>query len=469
MNAPAVRPNDAAARTWEQDRAHFVHPWTHFDSFQRDGSLVIQEGRGSHVWDAQGRRYLDGIGGLWCITLGYGNEEMAEAMAEQVRRLAYFSTFVDTTNQPAAELAATLARLAPGDLNRVLFSCSGSDANDTAVRLAHYYFGRQGKFEKRHVISRIDAYHGSTLLGMSLTGRAMDRAPEFHYLSDLVHHVASPNPYRRPEGMTVEQFRDHLVAELEAKILEIGPERVAAFIAEPILGAGGVIVPPPGYHRATRELCRKYDVLYISDEVVTSFGRLGEWFASEAVFGIEPDIIVTAKGISSGYIPLAATIYSERIHEVIAAPSPDAWFTHGFTYSGHPVACVAGLKNIEIMERRDILGHVRRVGPYLQARLAELRDLPLVGDVRGSHFMQCTEYVADKASKRLLPDEVNVGKRISDHCERHGVIVRPLAHLNILSPPLVLTRGEADQLVEGLAAGIRATADDLVRAGVRLS
>ena len=469
MNAPATLTNDPARRTWQQDRAHFVHPWTHFESFQRDGSLVIERGSGSHVYDAAGRRYLDGIGGLWCITLGYGNNEMAEAMAEQVKKLAYFSTFVDTTNPPAAELAAKLAALAPGDLNRVLFACTGSDANDTAVRLAHYYFGRQGRFEKRHIISRIDAYHGSTLLGMSLTGRAMDRAPEFHYLSDIVHHVSSPNPYRRPDGMTVDAFRDHLVAELEAKILEIGPERVAAFIAEPILGAGGIIVPPPGYHRATRELCRKYDVLYISDEVVTSFGRLGEWFASEAVFGIEPDIIVTAKGISSGYIPLAATIYSERIHEVIAAPSPHAWFTHGFTYSGHPVACVAGLKNIEIMQRHDILGHVRKVGPYLQARLQELTDLPMVGDQRGSHFMQCTEYVADKATKRLLPDEVNVGKRISDHCEQNGVIVRPLAHLNILSPPLVMTRGEVDQLVEGLAAGIRATADDLVREGVRLS
>ncbi len=469
MNAPVKLANDPATVTWEQDRAHFVHPWTHFDSFKRDGSLVIEGGQGSHVVDAQGRRYLDGIGGLWCMTLGHGNDELADAMAAQARKLAYFSTFVDTTNPPAAQLAAELAALAPGDLNRVLFACTGSDANDTAIRLAHYYFGRQGRFEKRHVISRIDGYHGSTLLGMSLTGRAMDKAPEFHYLHDFVHHVASPNPYRRPAGMTVEQFRDQLVAELEAKILAIGPERVAAFIAEPILGAGGVIVPPPGYHQATLALCRKYDVLYISDEVVTAFGRLGEWFASDSVFGIQPDIIVTAKGISSGYIPLAATIYSERIHEVISAPSPDAWFTHGFTYSGHPVACAVGLKNIEIMRRDGILENVRRVGPYLQRRLQALADLPMVGDVRGSHFMQCTEYVADKATKRLLPDEVNVGKRISDHCERHGLIIRPLAHLNIMSPPLVLTESEADELVEGLAAGIRATADDLVREGIRLA
>ena len=465
MTAPVTLANDPATQTWQQDRAHFVHPWTHFDSFQRDGSLVIERGQGSHVFDAQGRRYLDGIGGLWCMTLGHGDDALAQTMAEQARKLAYFSTFVDTTNPPAAALAAELAALAPGDLNRVLFSCSGSDANDTAIRLAHYYFGRQGKYEKRHVISRIDGYHGSTLLGMSLTGRAMDKAPEFHYLTDFVHHVSSPNPYRRPDGMTVEQFRDQLVAELEAKILAIGPERVAAFIAEPILGAGGVIVPPPGYHKATRELCRRHDVLYISDEVVTAFGRLGEWFASEAVFGIDPDIIVTAKGISSGYIPLAATLYSERIHQVIAA-DPHAWFTHGFTYSGHPVACAVGLKNIELMKRRGVLENVRRVGPYLQRRLESLADLPMVGDVRGSHFMQCTEYVADKTTRRLLPDEANVGKRI---CERHGLIIRPLAHLNIMSPPLVLTESEADELVEGLEAGIRATADDLVREGLRLN
>lgn len=467
MNAPAALSNEAA-RTWEQDRAHFVHPWTHFDSFARDGSLVIERGQGSHVWDAQGRRYLDGIGGLWCMTLGYGSEGLAEVMAEQARKLAYYSTFVDTTNPPAAALAAELAALAPRGLSRVFFACTGSDANDTAVRLAHYYFGRQGKFQKRHVISRVDAYHGSTLLGMSLTGRAMDKAPEFHYLTDFVHHVSSPNPYRRPEGMTVEAFRDWLVDELEAKILAIGPERVAAFIAEPILGAGGVIVPPPGYHRATRELCRKYDVLYISDEVVTAFGRLGEWFASETVFGIDPDIVVTAKGLSSGYIPLAATLYSERIHQVIAGPNPDAWFTHGFTYSGHPVACAVGLRNIELMRAQGVLENVREVGPYLRGRLESLAELPLVGDVRGSHFMLCTEYVADKASRRLLPDGANVGKRISDHCERRGLLIRPLAHLNILSPPLVLTRDEADSLVEGLAGAIRATADDLSREGVRL-
>jgi putrescine aminotransferase len=229
-----------------------------------------------------------------------------------------------------------------------------------------------------------------------------------------------------------------------------------------------VIVPPPGYHQRTWEICRKYDVLYVSDEVVTAFGRLGHWFASKDVFDIEPDVIVSAKGISSGYVPLGAVIFSDRIYEVISSPDPDAWFTHGFTYSGHPVACAAGLKTIEIMEKRDICGHVRKVGPYLEQRLHALKDLPLVGDVRGSHFMMCTEYVANKRTRELLLDGVNIGKRISHHCEARGLIVRPLAHLNIMSPPLVMTESEVDELVTDLAAGIKAAADDLVREGHRI-
>ncbi len=453
---------------WQKDKDHFLHPWTHFDSFRKDGSLVIAEGSGPYVFDSRGKRYLDGIGSLWSMGIGYGREEMAEAIADQVKRLAFFNTFVDTTNPPAAELAAKLAELAPGSLNHVAFACTGSDANDTAVRLCHYYHARRGKPQKKHIISRWDGYHGSTYLGMSLTGRKGDRSPLFHYITDFVHHVSSPYVYRRPDGMTVEQFCDALVEELERKIVEIGPENVAAFIAEPILGAGGVLVPPPGYHRRTREVCGRHDVLYISDEVVTAFGRVGHWFASKDLFDLDPDIIVSAKGISSGYVPLAATIFSDAIDEVIGAPDPDAWFTQGFTYSGHPVACAAGLKNIEIMEREDICGHVRQVGPYLEQRLAELYDLPIVGDVRGRNFMMCTEYVADKTTREVFPEGVNIGKRIADHCEAQGLIVRPLEHLNIMSPPLILTKDQVDELVEKLSAGIRATIDSIVRDGYRV-
>jgi putrescine---pyruvate transaminase len=456
------------AQIRRDDLAHFVHPFTHFDSFKRDGSLVIAEAHGAHVFDSEGRRYLDGVGGLWCMSIGFGEEEMAQAIAAQVRRLNFYSAFVDTTNPPAVQLARKLAELAPGDLNRVFYTCSGSSANDTAVRLIHYYNARRGKPEKQHLISRIGSYHGSTYLAMSLTGRESDRSPHFRYLSDFIHHVSCPYVYRRPADLSIQQFCDQLVDELERKILSLGPENVAAFFAEPILGAGGVIVPPPGYHRRTWEICKKYDVLYVSDEVVTAFGRLGHWFASQDMFGIEPDIIICGKGISSGYVPLAAAIFSDRIHDVIAAPDPDGWFTHGFTYSGHPVACAAGLKNIEIMESRDICGHIRQIGPYFESRLQSLRELPLVGDVRGSRFMMCTEYVANKKTREVLPEAVNVGKRISDHCEKHGLLIRPLGHLNIMSPPLVMSETQVDELVAGLAAGIRAAADDLVREGHRI-
>ncbi|MGH6960417.1 MAG: aminotransferase class III-fold pyridoxal phosphate-dependent enzyme, partial [Dongiaceae bacterium] len=251
--APALS-NTGSDQIWRADRDHFLHPWTHFDSFKAEGSLVIAEGQGAYVYDSAGKRYLDGIGGLWCVNIGYGNEEMVQAIADQAHRLAFFSSFVDTTNPPAAELAAKLAELAPGDLNHVCYTCTGSDANDTAVRLAHYYHARRGEPSKKHIIARLDGYHGSTYLGMSLTGRASDRSPNFHYLTDFVHHVSSPNSYRRPTGMAVEEFCDHLVGELEQTIQAIGPDKVAAFIAEPVLGAGGVIVPPPGYHRRTAEL-----------------------------------------------------------------------------------------------------------------------------------------------------------------------------------------------------------------------
>jgi adenosylmethionine-8-amino-7-oxononanoate aminotransferase len=455
---------------WQKDKDHFVHPWTHFDSFKKDGSLVMDRAEGVYVTDISGKRYLDGIGGLWCVNAGYGRKEIVDAITAQATRLAFFNPFVDTTNVPAAELAAKLASLAPGDLNHVFYTCGGSTANDTAVRIAHYYHARRGKKSKQHVISRIDAYHGSTYLTGSITGRPGDRSPYLNFIEGWIHHVSSPNFYRAPQAidgkMTEAQFCDFLVQELEDKILAIGADNVACFFAEPIMGAGGVIVPPKGYHARTLEVCRRHDVLYISDEVVTAFGRLGHFFASKDVFGIEPDMIVTAKGLTSGYQPLGACIFSDRIYDVMSAPDPDGWFTNGYTYSGHPVACAAALANIALMERDDICGHVRKVGPYLEKKLKELMDLPIVGQVRGSHFMMCVENVADKKTHAHLPDEVNIGKRISDHCERLGLIVRPIGALNVISPPLTLTEAQIDELVGILREGILAAMADLKKEGV---
>jgi adenosylmethionine-8-amino-7-oxononanoate aminotransferase len=452
---------------WRKDHDHFLHPFAEFPSFERDGCLVIDRGEGAYIYDTDGKRYLDGIGGMWCVNIGYGHPEMVEALAAQAQRLAFYNTFVDTTNPPAAELSARLSDLAPSHLNHVFYSSGGSVANDTAVRTIHFYFNRLGRPNKKMLISRQHAYHGSTYLAMTLNG-PYEEPSGFHLASDLVEHVSAPYPYRRPAGTTLEEYCDQLVAELEAKILELGPENVAAFFAEPILGAGGVIVPPPGYHRRTQEVCRKYEVLTVSDEVVTGFGRLGHMLASEPMFELTPDLISCAKGITSGYAPLGATLISDAIYEVIRTPKNEREnsFGHGFTYSGHALCCAASLKNIEIMEREGICEHVRAVGPYFEQQLATLADLPLVGDVRGSHFMLCIENVADKQTKELLPASVQIGKRISRHCEARGLMVRPVEHLNVLSPPLILAREQIDAIVEVLRESILATADDLVREGL---
>ncbi len=449
----------------QKDKQHQIHPWTDFSTFEETGSLVIAESEGCYVYDSDGNKFLDGIAGLWCVNVGYGRDEIAQAMADQARRMTYYSSFGHHTSVPAAELAAKLAELAPGNLNHIFFGTGGSVANDTAVRIIHFYFNQLGKTTKKQIITLHDSYHGSTYLAMTLTGVAFDHQG-FDLAPDLVHRISNPNPYRRPDGLSEANFLDHLVREFEDKILEIGPDNVAAFFAEPIMGAGGVIVPPNGYHIRTLEVCRKYGVLYVADEVVTGFGRVGHFFASEDVFGMVPDIITAAKGLSSAYVPLSATILSDDIYDVISKPQCEGgMFTHGFTYSGHPVCCAAGLKNIEIIEREDICGHVRELGPYLEQCLESLSDLPIVGDVRGKCFMMCVENVANKETKKLLPAEAQVGNRIAAACEKRGVLVRPVAHLNVMSPPLIMTREQIDFMVDTLREGIIETQESLKQDG----
>lgn len=454
-----------SSRTWQADKRHWMHPWTHFDSFECDGSLVMSRAKGSRVWDEHGNGYFDAVGGLWCTNIGLGREEMAEAIADQVRELSYANPFVDISNIPAARLAKKLAALAPGDVNRVFFSCGGSTAIDTAFRLVHFYQGCRGKKHKRHILARKGGYHGSTYAAMSITGKSGDRVPEFDYIQDTIHHLSCPNFFRAPEGMDEARFCDFLVDEFEQKVAELGADNVAAFFAEPILGSGGVIVPPTGYNRRIWELCQQHDILFVADEVVTAFGRVGHWFASEDLFGVQPDIITCAKGLTSGYLPLGATLFSDRIYDVISSGDSDRYFASGYTYSGHPVACAAALKNIEIIERERLLDRVVDVGDYFEQRLQTLHDLPLVGDVRGMRFMMCVENVADKASRRLFPDSLNIGKWISDRAEARGLIVRPIVHLNVMSPPLTMDRAEVDFIVEKLGAAIEHTHHDLRKAG----
>jgi adenosylmethionine-8-amino-7-oxononanoate aminotransferase len=452
---------------WEMDRAHALHPWTNFGPFEERGALVITRGEGAYLWDADGRKYLDAVGGLWCTNIGLGRREMADAIADQAMRLAFSNTFVDMTNDPAARLAARVAELAPGDLNRVHFTTGGSTAVDTAVRMVGYYHHARGFPDKTGIVARESSYHGSTYLAQSVGKRDGDRVEEFRYKTDGIWHLTCPNPYRRPDHMSEAQFCDWLIAEFEALIARVGADRIGGFIAEPIQASGGIIIPPEGYLKRMWQVCQRHHILFIADEVVTAWGRLGHWFAALADFGVQPDMVTSAKGLTSGYVPLGALIFSDRIWKVMAEGG-SRWFTSGYTYSGHPVACAAGLKNIEIMEREGLLENAARVGAYFEQRMAGLKALPLVGDVRGRKLMLCVESVADKATRALLPDEANESKRISDVAESLGLMVRPIGHLNVMSPPLTITEAQVDFVAETLEQAIRTVTDDLVREGYRI-
>ncbi|HEY4165067.1 MAG TPA: aminotransferase [Dongiaceae bacterium] len=449
-----------------KDRDHMIHPWVDLGLVKSREPLIVVEGEGALVTDVHGHRMIDGIGGMWCVNVGYGRNEIADAMAEQARRLCYFSPFGIIGTPPSIEFAHRLSKYAPGDLKHVFFTTGGSTAVDSALRFVQFLNNFHGRPNKKHIITREYAYHGSTLLSASVSGKPADRG-NMDLITDTIHHLPSPNPYRRPEGMSMEVFCDTKVADLENKILELGAENVACFIAEPLLASGGVIVPPPGYQRRTWEICRKYDVLYISDEVVTGFGRLGHVFASQPMFDIEPDIITCAKGLTSGYVPLGAMLVSDRLYAALTETAGKGqFFANGFTYSAHPVSCAAGMANLDIIEREDICGHVRELGPYFRERLGELIELDMVGDVRGSHFMVCVECTADKEKKTVPPAAWDVARRIFEKCVPKGLMARPMGHLIVLSPPLVITRSQIDQTVELLRQGIREVTDDLTREGL---
>jgi adenosylmethionine-8-amino-7-oxononanoate aminotransferase len=438
----------------------YLHPWENIEKLDTNERTIISRSEGIYVYDSDGNRLIDGPAGMWCVNAGHGRREIADAMAKQALEMPYFSPWSVGT-PPSGRLAEKLAELAPGDLNHVFFTTGGSTAVDSALRFTMFYNNYRGRPEKKHIISRQDAYHGSTYLSASASGKTRDK----NYLdfeTGFVHLISSPHPKRRPAGMTTEAFRNERVAELEAKILEIGPERVAAFIAEPILASGGVVVPPPGYHRACLEVCRRHDVLYISDEVVTGFGRLGHFFASEPVFDIIPDIITCAKGLTSGYAPLGAVLISDRLLEDVRGEG--AVFSNGFTYSAHPVACAAGLATIEIMESEQLMGHAQSVGPYLQEQLRTLEALPLVSEVRGLGLMACVDCAIP--GQETLAAEYDFGGRIDRHCQRLGLIVRPIYSMCVMSPPLTITRDQIDELVSILRQGIELATEDLRREGI---
>jgi putrescine aminotransferase len=441
--------NDYISQIHKKDKL-LIHPYEDFETKGSHDRKLILKSNNIYLYDEDGKEYIDGPGGMWNNNIGHGNTEIAEAVKNQISKMDYCSPFTEST-EPAAELASALSEISPGDLNSIFFTTDGSTANDTALRFVMFYNNVLGRPNKKHIITRDRAYHGSTYLTASLNGKDREKN-KFDFEKNFIHHLSSPLPYRRPKDQTIEEFCYEKVKEFEDKINELGSENIAAYIAEPILASGGCIITPDGYVKRFWDLCKKYDILYISDEVVTSFGRLGHFFSSEKVFGIIPDIITTAKGITSGYMPLGAVLFSDRLMEDVKKES--SVFIHGYTYSGHPACCAAALKNIEIIKRDKILEHVQSVGPYFQKKLNELINIPIVGDVRGMGMMTGIECVMNKDSKEALILDQAIGNRIDEESLKLGLIIRPLYHVCVLSPALIITKKQIDDLVEKLSQAI---------------
>lgn len=428
----------------QQDAAHHIHPFTDGKELNEKGARVITKADGVYIWDADGQKILDGMAGLWCMNVGYGRQEIVDAVAEQMKELPYYNTFFQTTHAPAVKLAKKLADIAPEHINHVMFTGSGSDANDTILRTVRHYWAAVDKPEKQIIIARKNAYHGSTVAGAALGGMS----PMHKQGGSLpgIEHIDQPYWYGEGGDQDPNAFGLERAQELEKAILRLGEDKVAAFIAEPIQGAGGVIVPPDSYWPEIQRICDKYEILLIADEVICGFGRTGEWFGTNH-FGITPDLMTIAKGLSSGYLPLGGVLYSDKVAEVI---NNSGEFYHGYTYSGHPAACAAALKNLEIIEEEGLIQRVKNdIGPYMQKRWAELSDHPLVGETRMVGLMGAMELTSDKTTRAKMKSETGtVGLMCREHCFNNGLVMRHVGDTIIISPPLVISESEVDELVE---------------------
>ncbi len=440
------------------DSAHYIHPFTDHGDLATRGARVITQAQGIYIWDSEGHKILDAMSGLWCVNAGYGRKELADAAYQQLMTLPYYNSFFQTTNVPAVQLAAKLAALAPEVKGRkfehVFFSSSGSESNDTNVRLVRRYWDLMGQPQRKTIIGRHNAYHGSTMAGASLGGMS-----GMHAQGDLpipgIVHIDQPYHFENAKpGESEADFGLRAARALEEKILEIGPDKVAAFIAEPVQGAGGVIIPPDTYWPEIQRIVDQYGILLISDEVICAFGRLGHWFAYEK-FGYRPDLVTFAKGVTSGYIPLGGVMVGDRVAKVLIEKGGE--FNHGYTYSGHPVACAVGLANVELMEREELPRKVREeLAPHLAKRFAEIAEHPLVGLAETCGFVAGLVLVKDKASKAMYDPELAVGMMCRAHCFRNGLIMRAVGDRMIIAPPLVMTREQIDEMV----ALIRRCLDD---------
>ena len=428
---------------WQQlSNDHHLAPFSDFKQLKEVGPRIITHAKGVYLWDSEGHKILDGMAGLWCVAIGYGRDELADAASKQMRELPYYNLFFMTAHPPVLELSKAIAEIAPEGMNHVFFTGSGSEGNDTMLRMVRHYWAIKGQPNKKTIISRKNGYHGSTVAGASLGGMTY-----MHEQGDLpipgITHIAQPYWFGEGGDMSPEEFGVWAANQLEEKILELGVDNVGAFIAEPIQGAGGVIVPPATYWPRIKEILAKYDILFVADEVICGFGRTGEWFGSD-FYDLKPHMMTIAKGLTSGYVPMGGLIVRD---EVVAVLNEGGDFNHGFTYSGHPVAAAVALENIRILRDEKIVNRVHdETAPYLQKRLRELGDHPLVGEVRGVGMLGAIELVQDKATRKRHEGK-GAGMICRTFCFENGLIMRAVGDTMIISPPLVISKAEIDELV----------------------
>ncbi len=450
--------SDSQTLHWQAlSRDHHLPPFTDYKALNAKGTRIITRASGVYLWDSDGQRILDAMAGLWCVNVGYGREELVEAAARQMRELPYYNLFFQTAHPPALALAQAIAELAPAGMQHVFFTGSGSEANDTVLRMVRHYWAIKGQPEKKVVIGRWNGYHGSTVAGASLGGmKAMHGQGDFPIPG--IEHIDQPYWYGEGGDMEPEEFGIRIADQLEQKIREIGEDKVAAFIAEPIQGAGGVIIPPDSYWPRIKEILARHDILFIADEVICGFGRTGEWFGSD-YYGLEPDLMPIAKGLTSGYIPMGGVIVRD---EVVRTLNEGGEFYHGFTYSGHPVAAAVALENLRILREERIVERVKaQTAPYLQRRWQELAEHPLVGQARGVGLLGALELVKNKKTRERFA-EPGVGMRCREHCFRNGLVMRAVGDTMIISPPLVIGEEEIDELIDKVRLCLDATARDVL-------
>jgi 4-aminobutyrate--pyruvate transaminase len=450
-----TQPQNPDPQTLESiDLSHLFHPNTNLAALRRSGPLVLERGEGIFVWDTHGKRYIEGMAGLWCTTLGYGDEELARTAYEQIKKLSYAHLFAGKSHEAGVRLADKLAQLAPFDASHVFFGNSGSDANDTQIKLVWYYHNAIGKPKKKKIISRERAYHGVTIAAAGLTGLGA-----FHDGFDVplsgILHTDCPYYYRNAEpGESEEEYASRLAANLEKLILAEDPETVGAFIAEPMMGVAGVLLPPPTYFEKVRAVLAKYDILVIDDEVICGFGRTGEMWGAQT-FGMEPTTMTVAKALSSAYLPISAVIVPDFLYEPIAERSgKGGLFGHGFTYSGHPVAAAVALRTLHIYEERKLYQRVRDVAPRFQAHLQRLAEHPLVGEARGVGLVGALELVQDKASKAAFDSKAGVGAKCMAACQERGLIVRAVGDSVAVCPPYIATDEQIDEIFALFGQGL---------------